>query len=107
MQVVPLPHHPLLSLHDSQTLTAEHDEPFLGIFGVVVAERLPGLEDVDVNTDARPVGWLGPVEVAPRAEARNGSPRHLPKVEDEPAFTGRQPALFGLLDMSLVHVAAS
>jgi hypothetical protein len=105
MEEVPLPHRPLLALHQRQALAAEHDEPFVGGFGVVVAVGLPRLQDVDVNADGRiGAGHPGPVKVAPHPKSRHRLPRHLSEVEDEPAFPGRQPALCRLVDASFAHV---
>ena len=70
-------HPALLPFHDGQTLATEHDEPFLGSFGVVVAEALPGLQDVDVETDVWLIRLLGPVEIAPHTEAGDRFPGHL------------------------------
>jgi hypothetical protein len=104
MEEVPLPHRPLLALHQGKTLAAEHNEPFLRGFSVVIAVRFPWLQNVDVNTDDGLVtGHPGPVKVAPHAEAGDRLPRHLSDVEDEPAFTGRQAALCRLLDASFAH----
>jgi hypothetical protein len=86
-------HRPLLPLHHGQTLAAEHDEPLLGRLGVVVAEVLPGLQDVDVNTNVglmtRP---LFPVKIARHAEARNRGPRISPRLRmNQPSPAGRRP----------------
>src|SRR6185437_4703913 len=107
MEEVPLAHRPLLALHQRQTLAAEHDKAFLRGLGVVVAVGLAWLQHVDVDADDRlGAGHPGPVEVAPHPEAGHRLPRHLTEVEDEPAFTGRQPALPRLVDPSFAHVSA-
>jgi hypothetical protein len=74
---------------------------------VVVAEALPGLQDVDVETDVWLVRLLGPVEVAPHTEAGDRFPGHLSQVEDEPTLAYGKPALVVVLDTSFVHVRTS
>jgi hypothetical protein len=82
--------------------------PLLRLLRVVVAGSFTGLQDVDVDPDARRVRIvLRPIEVAPDPEARNRLPRHLTQVEDEPAAVDGHLPLRRLLDVSFLHRASS
>jgi hypothetical protein len=78
------------------------------LLGVVIAGGFTGLEDVDVDPDARRVRIvLGPIEAAPDPEARNRLPRHPTEVEDEPAAVDGHLPRRRLLDVSFLHRASS
>jgi hypothetical protein len=85
---------PLLVLDDGDALPAQHEEALLRVLRVVEAVGLARMEHVNVRSRE---------EVEPGAEARDGLPRHLAEVADEPAGAGRHLPFRGLFDLSFLH----
>ena len=83
MEEVPRAKRALPPLDEQQALAGEHEKVLLRTLAVVQADRLPGLENADVDPELAE-GTLS-LEVAVVAEVPGVAPAALARVHHEPA----------------------
>ena len=101
MEVVPLPHAPLLPLDDRDALALQDEEALLRVLRVVHAVRLARVQDVHAEAEVGR-GRGRRLERAEDAVALGRLPRDLGEVEDPPAGVGGDPAVLAVLDPRLL-----
>jgi hypothetical protein len=94
---VPLAKRALLTLDDEQRFAGQHEEVLLGVLPVVDRHRLAGFETCEVDAELQEIRRAleaCALELAEHAAALALPPVRLARVEDEPALSLRNKAVF-------------